>query len=210
MPIPFGVQAETGQYLPPIQESDLDHIQKASQLAEIRAANANASHLAAIAEVAPDNLEQTGWGVIFASATPAADKQAIKDALKPLLDLRASQAGDLFKIFDDANGYQQGVSADQWLSARGSALNVVDPTQGVPYYLLIVGSPAEIPFEFQYDLDTYFAVGRLPSIRQRSMRNTRKISSLSRRPAPSKRRLRSSTRAMMAIGRQRCCTIRSR
>ncbi len=161
MPIPFGVQAENGQYLPPIQESDLDHIQKASQLAEIRAANANASHLAAIADVAPDNLEQTGWGVIFASATPAAEKQAIKEALKPLLDLRASQAGDLFKIFDDANGYQKGVAADQWLSARGSALNVVDPTQGVPYYLLIVGSPAEIPFEFQYDLDTYFAVGRL-------------------------------------------------
>jgi phosphatidylserine/phosphatidylglycerophosphate/cardiolipin synthase-like enzyme len=161
MPIPFGVQAETGQYLPPIQESDLDHIQRASQLAEIRAANANASHLAAIAEVAPDNLEQTGWGVIFAAATPAAEKQAIKDALKPLLDLRASQAGDLFKVFDDANGYQQGVSADQWLSARGSALNVVDPTQGVPYYLMIVGSPSEIPFEFQYDLDTYFAVGRL-------------------------------------------------
>jgi phosphatidylserine/phosphatidylglycerophosphate/cardiolipin synthase-like enzyme len=161
MPIPFGVQAETGQYLPPIQESDLDHIQKASQLAEIRAANANASHLAAIADVAPDNLEQTGWGVIFASATPSADKQAIKDALKPLLDLRASQAGDLFKVFDDVSGYQQGVTADQWLSARGSALNVVDPTQGVPYYLLIVGSPTEIPFEFQYDLDTYFAVGRL-------------------------------------------------
>ena len=65
------------------------------------------------------------------------------------------------KIFDEANGYQKGVAADQWLSARGSALNVVDPTQGVPYYLLIVGSPAEIPFEFQYDLDTYFAVGRL-------------------------------------------------
>ena len=87
MPIPFGVQAETGQYLPPIKESDLDHIEKASQLAEIRAANANASHLAPVAEVQPDDLSLAGWGVVFSTTTPAAQKQAIKDALKPLLDL---------------------------------------------------------------------------------------------------------------------------
>ena len=91
----------------------------------------------------------------------AAEKQAIKDALKPLLDLRKSEAGDLFKIFDDQTGYQAGVPAEKWLTSRGSALNVVDPTQGVPYYLLLIGSAADIPFEFQYDLDTYFAVGRL-------------------------------------------------
>jgi hypothetical protein len=161
MPIPFGVQAETGRYLPEIKESDLDHIAGASQLAQIRAENANASHLAAIAEVQPDDLSLTGWGVIFSNATPVAQKQAIKDALKPLLELRKSQSGELFKIFDDQTGYRPGMGAEQWLTARGSSLQVVDPSQGVPYYLLIVGSPAEIPFEFQYDLDTYFAVGRI-------------------------------------------------
>ena len=161
MPIPFGVQAETGQYLPPIKESDLDHIEKASQLAEIRAANANAAHLAPVAEVQPDDLSLAGWGVIFSTATPGAQKQAIKDALKPLLDLRKSEAGDLFKVFDDQTGYMPGMPAEKWLTSRGSALNVVDPTQGVPYYLLLVGSASDIPFEFQYDLDTYFAVGRI-------------------------------------------------
>ena len=72
-----------------------------------------------------------------------------------------SQSGDLFKIFDEQTGYSAGLGAEQWLTARGSSLQVVDPSQGVPYYLLLVGPPAEIPFEFQYDLDTYFAVGRI-------------------------------------------------
>ena len=62
MPIPFGVQAETGEYLPPIKESDLDHIEKASQIAEIRAANAGASHLAAIAEVRAGRFVTRGMG----------------------------------------------------------------------------------------------------------------------------------------------------
>jgi hypothetical protein len=47
------------------------------------------------------------------------------------------------------------------LSRLNVGFSIVDPLLGVPLYLLIVGSPEEIPFEFQYLLDTYWSVGRL-------------------------------------------------
>jgi hypothetical protein len=37
----------------------------------------------------------------------------------------------------------------------------VDPSAGVPYHVLIVGSPEKIPFEFQALLDLQWSVGRL-------------------------------------------------
>ena len=79
--------------------TDLDHIQEG--LRSLRqSAPPMPMHriLAAIRGRRASMTSSRPGGVsIFASATPAAEKQAIKDALKPLLDLRASQAGDLFK-----------------------------------------------------------------------------------------------------------------
>ena len=46
-----------------------------------------------------------------------------------------------------------------WLKRHGVALGAVTPTK-VPY-LLLVGTPDAIPFEFQYLLDIEYAVGRL-------------------------------------------------
>jgi len=87
----------------------------------------------------------------------------IKEALQPLLERRQAQVGDetLFKSFEGTTGYQPGDTASTWLARQNLRMDVVDPAQGVPYYLLIVGPPEEIPFEFQYGLDLYWAVGRL-------------------------------------------------
>jgi hypothetical protein len=102
------------------------------------------------------DLAQAGWGIVYSpGVTPH-----IKDALKPLIDHRKGQAAP-FKIFDGTEGYLKGDSANDWLKRRKVRMDVVNPDNGVPFYLLLVGPPDEMPFEFQYSLDIYWAVGRL-------------------------------------------------
>ncbi len=114
----------------------------------------------------PRDLGKTGWGVIFPALMTSVKVEAIKQALEPLLALRKAQAGSLFRIYEGKDGYRPGDKAATFLmrpplrSARPE--DPVDPeTTGVPYYLLIVGDPEEISFQFQYQLDVQYAVGRL-------------------------------------------------
>ncbi len=166
MPLPFGIQAETGAYLPALQSSDLKHIGRDSNAPVLRGETGGTT-FGVTATVNPDDLAESGWGILF-SNNASHDIEAIRNALEPLLDLRKQQAGALYSDFSGDSGYVTGLDAGDWLAERGSGLAPVDPKQGVPYYLLLVGSPQDIPFEFQYDLDTFFAVGRLyfPSIEE--------------------------------------------
>ena len=105
----------------------------------------------------PGDLSQAGWGVIFHEKA----NRAIQEALNPLLAMRQGQTGDLFRIFSGDGGYRSGDSKNDFLSRHGVGPGLVDPELGVPYYLLIVGGPEEIPYDFQYQLDVQFAVGRI-------------------------------------------------
>jgi hypothetical protein len=86
MPIPFGVQAETGAYLPPIKPSDLQHIGKDSDAPRKRE-EAGVPVFGVIESVKADDLALAGWGIIFAAGMKQDQKQ-VRDALQPLLDLR--------------------------------------------------------------------------------------------------------------------------
>ncbi|HEV3084759.1 MAG TPA: hypothetical protein VGY66_33665 [Gemmataceae bacterium] len=114
-----------------------------------------------------DDLAQTGWGVIF----PHGADPGIKEALAPLLRLREKQTivkQRLFRVFEGVNGYRKGESKNDYLKrlphsvggGRGVAPGPCNP-QRIPYYLLLVGDPQEIPYRFQYELDVDYAVGRL-------------------------------------------------
>jgi hypothetical protein len=102
------------------------------------------------------NLAATGWGAIVVSdADPA-----ILEALAPLLSRRRQEAGARYKLFSGSLGYRAGESAEQFLERHGATPGVADRAR-IPYYLLVVGSPEAIPFEFQYGLAMHHAVGRL-------------------------------------------------
>jgi hypothetical protein len=119
--------------------------------------------LAVVSWVDPTQLAQAGWGIIFPLEDPRepARVPAIKEALQPLLDLRRSQAGQYFKVYEGGDGYRPNDTAATFVARHGALAHDPADPEKVPYYLLIVGSPEEIPFHFQYQLDVQYAVGRL-------------------------------------------------
>lgn len=100
----------------------------------------------------PNKLEESGWGIILHENTP----QPVRDALEPLIALRRTQAGGLFKVLD----YKKEEQTRDWYARHAISPANIDPAL-VPYYLLLVGPPDLIPFEFQYLLGVDYAVGRL-------------------------------------------------
>ncbi len=169
---PNGIDAETGApLLPPlpvelvaglaqgrpIAKAELDELR--ARVAELE--KQRTAHLGVIAGIDPNDLAQAGWGVIFASEDEA-ELPALREALAPLLELRRGQAGERYRdeTVDPKFLYLPGESMNAWRSRNGGAPGKVDPRR-LPYYLLIVGDPQRIPFDFQYQLDVAHAVGRI-------------------------------------------------
>jgi len=104
-------------------------------------------------DVNPTDVSRAGWGVVFAAETPL----GMRDALEPLIAHRRRHVPpDRCKVLK----YKAGESIKDWLQRHGIATGNVVPTK-IPYYLLLVGSPESIPFDFQYLLDIEYAIGRL-------------------------------------------------
>ncbi|BDC49844.1 hypothetical protein F183_A21600 [Bryobacterales bacterium F-183] len=107
-----------------------------------------------------EKLERAGWAVMFGASV---DPQ-IRKNLTPLLEHRKAQVGEegvARGLYKELPPPAAGQTASQWLVTQGTNLAVVDPEKGVPYYVMIVAGPEEVSFEFQYELDLYWGVGRL-------------------------------------------------
>ncbi len=102
------------------------------------------------------DLASAGWGVVFADGVDP----RVRDALAPLLAHRESQAEERYFVFAGREGLSREQTADDWLSTKGLGPGVGDVDR-VPYYLLVVGDPAILPFDAELDLAARYAVGRV-------------------------------------------------
>lgn len=149
---PGGVHAVTGEL---IQAPELERISKSGS----KLCSPEPGRRRGLRDgIDPADLAQTGWGILFA----ASDKRAkrILQALEPLVKRRKKQARGRYKEYLGADGYQDREHKLAFLDNRGAGPGRVDPSK-VPYYLLLVGSPEQIPYRFQYELDQQHAVGRI-------------------------------------------------
>lgn len=164
-----GIDAARGGYLlPPMtadrvlalaggEQPDVDARQEAIALKEAE----RLKDFAPEETVDPKDLAQAGWGVIFAHD----EDPAVREALRPLLDLRREQASRTrekrYRELTGPAGYRPGEKKPKFLVRQGAASSGPAVPDRLPYYLLVVGDPEKIPFEFQSQLDLQYAVGRL-------------------------------------------------
>jgi hypothetical protein len=157
-----GIDAVTGQYLvPPLTMTEaVDLLKKAAEppatISWLRRIwwTINQPHLGLPFDVDAASVAQAGWGAVFHCDT----SPEVRAALNPLINHRRSQVGDeaRFKVLE----YRTGEERATWLARHGVGAGSVEPTK-VPYYLLLVGSPEDIPFSFCHQLDVEYAVGWL-------------------------------------------------
>jgi hypothetical protein len=156
-----GVNGLTGEYLlPPLDPAEVAARAKeppedpamAAQLRQLYTAMTEESFGVPF-NVDPSKVEQAGWAVVF--STEAGDD--VKAALDPLIEHRRRRIGDArTKVLQ----HRPGEGWTDWLARYRTAPGNIDPDK-VPYYLLLIGGPNQIPFSLQYLLDTEYAVGRL-------------------------------------------------
>lgn len=106
-------------------------------------------------EVDPTDPRQAGWAVVFRRDEDA----GLREALQGLVDRRRAQAHDPRLV--QTLQYSGERAAYDWLARQQTPAGQHNLYR-VPYYLLLVGSPVRIPFEFGFQLSAQYAVGRLP------------------------------------------------
>ena len=158
-----GIDGSTGAYLQTPQSTadfaavirnepeDLDD----EEDVKLRSGSAEA-HFGTGYGIDPDDLAQAGWGVIFAEGATT----EVVEALSPLLELRKEQAGERFREYRGESAPDPKETKQRWLARHKMGAGPANPAK-VPYYLLLVGDPTALPYQFQYQLDVQYAVGRI-------------------------------------------------
>lgn len=156
-----GVNGATGEYLwPPQTEQQAAELAAAppdkEQLNILRGVSQQFGqpHFGAPFDVDLSDPKDAGWAIVL----HADEDPAVKAALQPLIDHRHQRIGNdkIVKVLE----YRDGDTISQWLARYRMGIGDIDPEK-IPYYILLIGSPAKIPFLFGHLLDAVYGVGRL-------------------------------------------------
>jgi hypothetical protein len=164
-----GIYAESGDYLlPPMSPEQVAKLARQDRPPDVSTvehfriwADEVLRGRAVMHEPDTSDLSKVGWGLIFAAGEPPERVRDVTQALDNLIALRKSQAGEYFKICQGEQGYHKGDLREEFLLRHGAPPAGRANPEKLPYYLLIVGDPETIPYEFQYQLDVQYAVGRI-------------------------------------------------
>lgn len=151
-----GIDRATGGYLqPPLTPDEI-----AERLRGVEPPVAGEPKGRPVPEVDERDLASAGWGVVFAADVAG----EAREALAELLDHRRRQATarheSFYQEYRGERGVLPGETRWEWQMRQGAGSGAADPCR-MPYYLLLVGGPEAIPFEFQFGLGIQRAVGRL-------------------------------------------------
>jgi len=156
--VPMGIHGRTGKrFHDPMDVDELARALRGEQISlsngekEVSTRSNTESYGLPFGKTAND-ISGTGWGIVYAPNTPP----EVRRALAPLVEYRKGQTRRFFREIE----YQPGETAGAFLKRHNVAWGTILPHQ-LPYHLVLVGSPEEIPFEFQFQLDLEYSVGRL-------------------------------------------------
>ncbi|MFV8174613.1 hypothetical protein [Mycolicibacterium peregrinum] len=162
-----GVNGDTGSYL--FEDSDAQTVAEIARQEDRNVVTDNTlnrrheidtdEHLGLISgDRDADKVAEAGWALIAGRDVDP----AVLEALSPLRDHRRRQAGQLYREYcDPESALRTGESRLDFLLRHGvSPFDAADPGE-MPYYVLLIGGPDQIPFEFQYGLSVQRAVGRI-------------------------------------------------
>jgi Peptidase family C25 len=158
-----GIDAATGEYLvPPMGLAELVAQIRGKADEEALAKRLSGSlqtqgdpHLGLPFNVRPEIVAEAGWGLVLHKDEPA----EVRQALAPLVAHRRQRIGN-DALVKEALEYKTGDDLASFLSRHGVGQGSVRPNK-VPFYLLLIGQPDRIPFEFGHHLDVEYCVGRL-------------------------------------------------
>ena len=102
--------------------------------------------------VRPEDVDRSGWTVVFHRD----EDIAVRAALEPLITYRQERIEKRVAPLT----YYPDDSVEGWLGNLGVGWGNITPEK-VPYYLLFVGAPSRIPYQFVQTLDAEYCVGLL-------------------------------------------------